>query len=49
MYAGGKPGHHRRNYKMMLQFYTHKCAGITWLCIRDLYNPWYGETIKRLN
>lgn len=35
---------------MMDQFYTsHHAGGVTYLCIRDNNNPWYGYAIRRLD
>jgi hypothetical protein len=35
---------------MMDQFYVSRHAGgVTYLCLRDEDNPWYGHSIKRLD
>lgn len=35
---------------MMEQFYVSRFAGgVTYLCLRDDNNPWYGYAIKRLD
>ena len=35
---------------MMTQFYaSHHAGGVTYLCIRDEANPWYGYAIRRLD
>lgn len=32
----------------MEQFYTFHLGGCAFLCLRDLDQPWYGTTLKRL-
>lgn len=36
--------------QMMDQFYVSRHAGgVTYLCLRDINHPWYGEVVKRLD
>ena len=35
--------------KMMNQFYVWQLRGVIYLCLRDCENPWYGQTLRRLD